>query len=88
MKSYLMRRAAFGLSSLALATTLALVPDMVRAQGAADLAPMPEVKPGKPEMVELGKFLFFDKRLSGDGGVSCASCHSPDKGWAKPDNSG
>ena len=81
MKSYLMRRAAFGLSSLALATTLALVPDMVRAQGAADLAPMPEVKPGKPEMVELGKFLFFDKRLSGDGGVSCASCHSPDKGW-------
>ncbi len=33
-------------------------------------------------MVELGRRLFFDKRLSGDWGVSCASCHSPDKGWA------
>lgn len=30
---------------------------------------------------ELGKMLFFDKRLSGDGAVSCASCHDPAKGW-------
>lgn len=27
--------------------------------------------------IALGKFLFFDKRLSADGSVSCASCHDP-----------
>ncbi len=28
--------------------------------------------------VALGKKLFFDRRLSGDGTMSCASCHMPD----------
>lgn len=32
--------------------------------------------------VELGKQLFFDKRLSRDNTVSCASCHDPEKGWS------
>jgi cytochrome c peroxidase len=32
--------------------------------------------------VELGKKLFFDPRLSGDGNMSCASCHSPLLGWS------
>lgn len=27
----------------------------------------------------LGKRLFFDPRLSGDGNLSCATCHQPDK---------
>jgi len=31
--------------------------------------------------VLLGKYLFFDPRLSGDGGISCATCHQPDKAW-------
>jgi cytochrome c peroxidase len=31
--------------------------------------------------VELGKLLFFDKRLSADDSVSCASCHDPERGW-------
>ena len=35
-----------------------------------------------PEKVELGKKLFFDKRLSLDGSVSCATCHDPEKGFA------
>ena len=52
------------------------------AQGATpDLAPMPDSKPGNAAMIELGKFFFFDNRLSGDWGVSCASCHDPQKGW-------
>jgi cytochrome c peroxidase/tRNA A-37 threonylcarbamoyl transferase component Bud32 len=34
------------------------------------------------EKVELGKQLFFDKRLSADNSVSCASCHDPAKGWS------
>ena len=32
----------------------------------------------------LGKKLFFDKRLSIDGTIACASCHSPDHGFSDP----
>jgi len=30
----------------------------------------------------LGKRLFFDKRLSGDIAISCATCHIPEKGFS------
>ena len=32
--------------------------------------------PLTPEKIDLGRMLFFDKRLSKAGDVSCASCHS------------
>jgi cytochrome c peroxidase len=32
------------------------------------------------EKVELGRLLFHDTQLSGDGTVSCATCHNLDKG--------
>jgi len=32
--------------------------------------------------VELGRKLFFDKRLSADGTISCASCHEPGKAFS------
>lgn len=32
--------------------------------------------------IELGKMLYFDKRLSSDNTVSCASCHDPAQGWS------
>lgn len=32
--------------------------------------------------VELGRALFFDKRLSADDTVSCATCHDPQKGFS------
>ncbi|MEN1678059.1 MAG: cytochrome c peroxidase [Planctomycetota bacterium] len=32
--------------------------------------------------IELGRQLYFDKRLSGDGTVSCASCHAPTHGYS------
>ena len=32
--------------------------------------------------VELGRQLFFDKRLSADGAVSCATCHDPELAFA------
>ena len=35
-----------------------------------------------PEQVELGSRLFFDKRLSRDNSISCASCHDPKLGWS------
>lgn len=38
----------------------------------------PEDNEYTPAKAELGWLLFFDKRLSSDGTVSCASCHSPE----------
>ncbi len=35
-----------------------------------------------PRQIDLGRYLFFDPVLSGDGTLSCASCHRPDKGLA------
>lgn len=32
--------------------------------------------------IKLGKMLFFDPRLSGDGNMSCATCHNPVMGWS------
>jgi cytochrome c peroxidase len=42
---------------------------------------VPEDNPLTKAKVELGKLLYFDKRLSRDGSVSCATCHDPKKGW-------
>jgi cytochrome c peroxidase len=36
-------------------------------------------------LVLLGKYLFFDPRLSGDANVSCATCHQPDNAWSNED---
>jgi len=47
------------------------------------LPPMvPEDNPTTPEKVALGKKLYFDKRLSADNTISCASCHDPKMGFA------
>lgn len=40
--------------------------------------PTPDDNPTTKEKIELGRKLFFDKRLSVDGTVSCASCHLPE----------
>ena len=39
--------------------------------------PVPEANPLTPAKAALGRRLFFDKRLSLDGTVACASCHNP-----------
>jgi cytochrome c peroxidase len=36
-----------------------------------------------PEKVRLGRWLFFDKRLSGDGSTACASCHHPENAFSE-----
>lgn len=33
-----------------------------------------------PYQIDLGRYLFFDPVLSGDGTLSCASCHDPARG--------
>ena len=35
-----------------------------------------------PAQIDLGRYLFFDPVLSGDGSLSCASCHHPQKGFS------
>ncbi|MBI5084198.1 MAG: c-type cytochrome [Acidobacteria bacterium] len=40
--------------------------------------PVPEDNPLTLEKIELGRRLFFDRRLSRDGSVSCSTCHDPD----------
>ena len=44
--------------------------------------PMPAENASNPARVELGRALFFDPRLSGNGASSCASCHNPSLGWS------
>jgi len=41
------------------------------------VVPILPVNAPDPAMASLGKMLFFDKILSGNRDVSCASCHSP-----------
>lgn len=52
------------------------------ANGPLGVVPVPADNPMDAAKVELGKQLYFDKRLSKDGTVSCATCHRPDHGWA------
>lgn len=33
------------------------------------------------KLIDLGKVLFFDPRLSGSNQISCSSCHAPDLNW-------
>ena len=44
--------------------------------------PAPADNRTTPQRVALGKQLFFDPRLSGDGNMSCATCHNPMLGWS------
>jgi cytochrome c peroxidase len=40
------------------------------------IKPVAAAKPKNPALVELGKKLYFDPRLSGSGFISCNSCHN------------
>ena len=41
----------------------------------------PADNPLTPEKIDLGRLLFFDRRLSINNTVSCASCHIPEQGF-------
>jgi cytochrome c peroxidase len=44
---------------------------------------IPEDNPMSVEKIELGRMLYFDKRLSKDGTVACVTCHDPKMAWAE-----
>ena len=43
--------------------------------------PWPASNPYSPQKAELGRYLYFDRRLSADGTVACATCHDPQHGF-------
>lgn len=45
---------------------------------------IPDDNPLTIEGVELGRFLFYEKRLSGDNTMNCATCHMPENGFSDP----
>jgi cytochrome c peroxidase len=44
--------------------------------------PAPEDNPLTAEKIELGRRLFFDRRLSRDGSIACSSCHDPERAFS------
>lgn len=45
---------------------------------------IPSDNPMTTEGVELGRYLFYEKQLSGDNSISCASCHLPQHSFSDP----
>ena len=70
-----------GLVLAALVGAAGAIGPVPAAAAAAEFGPVPAIE-ADAKKAELGKRLFFDKRLSGDAAISCASCHVPDKGFA------
>ncbi|RMF88510.1 MAG: hypothetical protein D6736_10395, partial [Nitrospinota bacterium] len=67
---------------LGLVVVLLLFPLLVSAASRYPaIGPLPPRKAPDPKAVEMGRRLFFDSRLSGDGAIRCADCHNPQKGW-------
>lgn len=45
---------------------------------------IPDDNPMKTASVELGRFLFWEKKLSGDNTMSCGTCHAPSSAFSDP----
>ena len=51
------------------------------------IGPLARPAPVRPELVQLGRALAFDKILSGNRDISCMTCHLPGfahRRWAQP----
>lgn len=57
-------------------------PDGPPRGGPGPAGPRGAVNPPTAERVALGKQLFFDRQLSSDGSVACASCHDPARAFS------
>ena len=73
--------------AIAFVSTFALSPVAAEEEEAPPLGLVavehPESNPFTEAKRALGEKLFFDKLLSRDGSVSCASCHKPDEAFAQ-----
>lgn len=66
---------AIGIYALAPPTVSKTEPETLTVPLGLPPIPWPEDNPYSQKKAELGRLLFFDKRLSSDETVSCASCH-------------
>ena len=57
------------------------VPLVIRAPLGLPVVPFPPHNPPTAGKVELGRKLFFDRRISFNGTMSCAMCHVPEQGF-------
>jgi cytochrome c peroxidase len=65
--------------------TIAVLDSLKRLPGGLSALPAPPIPRDNPQTrakIELGRLLFFDKRLSRDRSTSCATCHDPDKAYS------
>ncbi len=69
---------------LAASHTRICMAEQIFANGQLPPVVAPVDNPQSDAKIRLGQQLYFDKRLSKDKTVSCASCHIPDKGFADP----
>ena len=72
---------AVGCAVLADAQTLMPSPHRLAAMKADYRRPPPRPIED-PALVDLGRSLFWDSRISASGKTACASCHYPYLGWA------
>lgn len=88
----MMRSTVYGLLALAMLTGTAcqspsistVTPEAYR-WALPEGFPQPKVpadNPMTPAKVDLGRHLFYDKRLSSDGSMSCASCHEQSRAFS------
>jgi len=75
-----MRRVAILAGALALAPVLFSLHAQDPPKAPLGLPPLqwPRENPYSAAKVDLGRYLYFDRRLSVDDTVSCASCHAPE----------
>lgn len=87
------------LSSVAMAVGLSVVAWTLPVQAEAPQPAAPDIRelkalyqrpPARPienrALVELGRLLFWDPRISASGNTACATCHFPYLGWATTDD--
>lgn len=71
----------FGFCSFFILTSISKCENATSDPNQLIFVPAPEDNPTTAEKAELGRKLFFDKRLSIDGTVACATCHDPHKAF-------
>lgn len=93
MKS--LSKIVFFCAGLAVATSYGAEPSNptpaeLRTKALAIMEPLPDKMPGAekdtPAMIELGRKLYFEKRMSINGTQSCNDCHKVDQNFAGVDN--
>lgn len=76
---------AFALYASGILLSRAVVADDPKPPRGLTAIPIPKDNPHSAEKIELGKQLYFDKRLSADNTVACSTCHDPKMGWSNAD---